>query len=250
MTDLIKALARLPNNPTLVLVGVAENIIQLVSDHASISRNLVQIPMERMTSEEINEVTASRIKRLRMKISSDALWRVCYFSSGLPFYAHSLGKYAALTAVENRRLDIDENTVLASIESCILDVDYTIAESYTKATEKIYRKGNIFARVLAACALTELDQLGRFSATDVERPLSEIMGIEYRSTAFSFSLNEMCTPERGAVLKKTGSRRTYKYQFSEAAMQPYIVMRSLRDGVILKATFERFFVRRQRSLDL
>jgi hypothetical protein len=248
MTDLIKSLARLPNNPTLILVGVAENILQLVSDHASISRNLVQVPMERMTSEEINEVISSRIKRLRMRISSDALWRISYFSSGLPFYAHSLGKYSAIAAVEKHKLDIDENTVLSSIESCILDVDYTIAESYTRATEKIYRKGNIFARVLAACALTEMDQLGQFAAADVEGPLSDIMGIQYKASAFSFSLNEMAGPERGNVLKKTGSRRTFRYHFSEAAMQPYIVMRSLRDGVISKATFERFYVRRQRAL--
>lgn len=248
MTDLIKSLARLPNNPTIVLVGVAENIIQLVSDHASISRNLVQIPMERMTNEEINEVISSRIKRLRMRINGDALWRITYFSSGLPFYAHSLGKYSALTAVESHKLDIDENIVLASIESCILDVDYSIAESYTRATERIYRKGNIFARVLAACALTELDQLGRFAAADVEGPLSDIMGSPYKVSDFSFSLNEMSGPERGNVLKKTGSRRTFRYHFAEAAMQPYIVMRSLRDGVISKATFERFYVRRQRAL--
>lgn len=37
MTDCIKSLARAPNNPTIILVGVAENILQLVSDHASIS---------------------------------------------------------------------------------------------------------------------------------------------------------------------------------------------------------------------
>jgi Cdc6-like AAA superfamily ATPase len=34
MTDLIKALTRLQNNPTLILVGVAENILTLVRDHA------------------------------------------------------------------------------------------------------------------------------------------------------------------------------------------------------------------------
>ena len=85
MTDLIKALARTQNNPTLVLVGVAENILDLVRDHGSISRNLVQVPMHRMTNEEITEVVASRIRRLRMKITSDALWRICYFFVRAPF---------------------------------------------------------------------------------------------------------------------------------------------------------------------
>jgi hypothetical protein len=34
----------------------------------------------------------------------------------------------------------------------------------------------------------------------------------------------------------------------EAAMQPYIIMKSSRDGVICKETFERFYTRRQKSL--
>jgi hypothetical protein len=204
MTDLIKALTRLPNNPTLVLVGVAENILTLVRDHASISRNLLQVPMLRMTNEEISEVITSRMKRLRMRISSDAVWRIAYFSAGLPFYAHSLGKYSALTAIGRQTMNIDEEIVISSIDNCMEDVNYTIAESYTRATEKIYRKGNIFASVLAACALTETNDLGQFTAAAVEAPLSEIMGKPYEVTAFSFHLNEMSGPARGNVLKKTG----------------------------------------------
>jgi hypothetical protein len=250
MTDLIKALTRLQNNPTLVLVGVAENILTLVRDHASISRNLLQVPMQRMTNEEISEVITSRTKRLRMRITSDAVWRIAYFSAGLPFYAHSLGKYSALTAIGRQTLNIGEETVLQSIEACMADVNYTITESYTRATEKIYRKGNIFAPVLAACALTETNDIGRFTAAAVEGPLSEIMGTLYKVSSFSFHLNEMCGPERGNVLKKTGSRRTFQYHFAEAAMQPYIIMKSLRDGVIRKETFERFYVRRQKSLSI
>jgi predicted hydrocarbon binding protein len=202
----------------------------------------------RMTNEEISEVITSRMKRLRMRISSDAVWRIAYFSAGLPFYAHSLGKYSALTAIGRQTMNIDEEIVISSIDNCMEDVNYTIAESYTRATEKIYRKGNIFASVLAACALTETNDLGQFTAAAVEAPLSEIMGKPYEVTAFSFHLNEMSGPARGNVLKKTGSRRTFQYHFAEAAMQPYIIMKSLKDGVISKETFEKFYVRRQKAL--
>jgi len=130
------------------------------------------------------------------------------------------------------------------------DVNYTIAESYTRATEKIYRKGNIFAPVLAACALAETNDLGQFTAAAVEAPLSDIMGATFKVSSFSFHLNEMCGSDRGNVLKKTGSRRTFQYHFTEAAMQPYIIMKSLRDGVIRKEVFERFYVKRQKSLDI
>jgi hypothetical protein len=247
MTDLIKALTRLTNNPTIILVGVADNILQLVKDHGSIHRNLVQIPMDRMNSEEIREVISSRTRRLRMKISDDALWRIAYFSAGLPFYAHSIGKYSALRAVEKHTNKIDEGLVLASLADCIADVDYTIAESYTRATEKIYRKGNIFSQVLAACALAENNDLGQFTAAAVEGPLSEIMGETYEVPAFSFHLNQLTNPERGKVLVKTGARRTFQYHFAEPAMQPFIVMKSLQDGVLRKEVFDRFYVKRQKS---
>lgn len=250
MTDLIKALSQAPNNPTIVLVGVADNIMDLVRDHASIHRNLVQVPMSRMNNEEIRDVISTRVRRLRMRIDDDALWRVTYFSGGLPFYAHSLGKYSALRAVSENSMHISEDTVLQSIEDCIADVDYTIQESYTRATEKIYRKGNLFPQVLAACALTETNDLGQFTAANVEAPLTAIMGKPHLVTAFSFHLNEMTSPERGNVLKKTGARRTFKYNFSEPAMQPYIIMKSLKNGVISRDVFERFYVKRQKELSI
>jgi hypothetical protein len=81
--------------------------------------------MKRMNSDEIREVITTRIKRLRMRIADDAVWRVTYFSAGLSFYAHSLGKYSALTAIENRKLEIREETVISSIDRCKADVDYT-----------------------------------------------------------------------------------------------------------------------------
>jgi GTPase SAR1 family protein len=250
MTDLIKAMTRLPNNPTIILVGVADSILQLVRDHGSIHRNLVQIPMDRMKSEEIREVISSRVRRLRMRISDDALWRISYFSAGLPFYAHSIGKYAALRAVGKETIHIDEETVIDSLADCIADVDYTIAESYTRATEKIYRKGNIFASVLAACALAENNDLGQFTAAAIEAPLSDIMEEQYRVPAFSFHLNQLTTPERGSVLIKTGARRTFQYHFAEPAMQPFIVMKSLQDGVITREVFDKFHVKRQRALPI
>jgi hypothetical protein len=58
----------------------------------------------------------------------------------------------------------------------------------------------------------------------------------------------MCGPERGAVLRKTGARRTFQYHFAEATMQPYIIMKSLKEGIISKDVFDRFNVKRQKSL--
>jgi hypothetical protein len=58
----------------------------------------------------------------------------------------------------------------------------------------------------------------------------------------------MSGQERGAVLRKTGARRTFQYHFSEATMQPYIIMKSLKENIISKEVFDRFKVKRQKVL--
>ena len=251
MTDVIKGLTLSKTNPTIILVGVAENIIQLVYDHKSIaSRNLVQVPMRRMSRDEIKEIITARTRVLGLRITDEALWRIAYFSAGLPFYAHSLGKFAALSTIEKQKREITESDVLSAIDRCMEDVDYSITEAYTKATEKIYRNENIFRHVLAACALAELNDLGQFTAVSVEAPLSAILEKVSKVSSFSFHLNEMCGPERGSVLRKTGERRTFQFNFAEAAMQPFVVMKSYKEGIITKPVFDRFYVKRQRKLSI
>lgn len=250
-TDVIKGLTLCKSNPTLVFVGVADNIMQLVHDHKSLAgRNLIQIPMTRMSRDEVREVVTTRLKKLGIEISEDAIWRIAYFSAGLPAYAHSLGKFSALLAIEKHKLKIDEGMVLESTHACMADVDYSIIEGYTRATERIYRKDNLFREVLAACALAETNDLGQFTAAAVEGPLSAIVGEPMKVSSFAFHLNEMSGPERGNVLRKTGARRTYQYQFSEAAMQPFVVMKSLADEVVYSDTVDRFRISRQRSLSI
>jgi hypothetical protein len=183
-----------------------------------------------------------------MRITDDALWRISYFSAGLPFYAHSLGKYAALVSIAARKLQIDEGTVLNAMDDCMSDVDYSIREGYTKATQRIYRKDNQFRFVLAACALAETNDLGQFAAASLEAPLSAIVGKPRKVSGFGFALNEMCGPGRGNVLRKIEDRRTYRYQFLEAAMQPYVILRSMKDEIISEDVFGRFYVKRQTSL--
>lgn len=64
-TDAIKSPSDHTVNCTVVVVGVAESIIDLLKEHASITRALVQVPMRRMSGEETRDIVATRVKRLR-----------------------------------------------------------------------------------------------------------------------------------------------------------------------------------------
>jgi hypothetical protein len=38
--------------------------------------------------------------------------------------------------------------------------------------------------------------------------------------------------ERGPILIRRGTERQYRYRFSDPMMQPYILMRGMREGII------------------
>lgn len=250
ITDTIKGLSDYTVNCTVIIVGVAESVGQLLQGHESISRPLVQVPMPRMSQEELGDIVTTRLRRNAMTVDTNTLWRITFFSSGLPFYTHSLGKYAALRAIIARRRKVTENDVYSAMQDCMADVDQSVKESYVRATERIYRKSNIFAQVLAACALADPDTLGRYSATSVEAPLTAIMGKPYKTESFVFHLNQLCKIERGRILRKVEERRSFRFQFVDPLMQPYIVMKSLENSIISNDIIDSFRIDRQRRLSI
>lgn len=250
VAETIKALSDDAVNCTVIIVGVASSVSDLIREHASIPRALKQVPMLPMSQDEIKDLISSRVRRLRMSISPAALWRIVFFSGGLPFYAHSLGKHAALSAISGQARLIDENHVIAAIRACMGDVDYSVRENYTKATLKSYRQGNIYPQVLAAAALTDRDAIGRFGAADCVGPMSAIMGSPYKTTAFSFHLKEMAEEARGSILNRFEHKRTYRFSFRDPFMQPYIIMQSLSAGFLTDEILRKFSVQFQRELGI
>lgn len=248
--DTIKALSDFTINCTVIIVGVAKSITELIASHASITRAVVEVPMSRMSRDEMEAIITVRAKRLGLTFDEEATWRITYFSAGLPFFTHAFGKHAALRAIAAERRRIKESDVFDAMHDCLEDVDYSMKESYVRATERIYRKDNMFPQVVAACALADMDSLGRFTLSNVEKPLSTITAKPLKSPAFAFHLNELCKPERGTVLEKEGTRRTYRFQFADPRMQPYVVMRALADNIITDATLKMFEIKPQRSLSL
>lgn len=111
--NVIKYLYDYTVNFTVVLVGVAENVGQLISDHTSIRRSLAQIRLERMSAFELRDVIAARLSKTPMTISNEARDMIVLLSRGLPYFTQMLGKFSAQSAARAKRLhitayDVDE----------------------------------------------------------------------------------------------------------------------------------------------
>ena len=252
MTDTVKLLSDDRSHAKLLFVGVADDVGELISRHKSLSRNLKQVRMPRLTLEESEGIVRSRLKKCGMTIEEEASFQIAFLSRGLPYFSHLVGQYAALSAIDDRHVNVTEPDVLNGLGAALQDVDQTITESYLQAIISQRPNETLYEPVLVACALADSDELGRFQQTAVADPLASIVAKKppYTPTTFAFHMNEFCDVKRGKILTRTGEARNYRYQFSDPTMQPYVILRGLQADKLSMELFQKFMARRQRNLSI
>jgi hypothetical protein len=230
LADTIKTLSDNSVDTTLIMVGVADSVDQLITEHRSIERAFRQIRLRPMSKPEVLELLGKGLARCPgLDILPSAKDRIADYSQGLPFYAHLLAREAALHAVESDRTYL----VMA-------DLDYAVKEAVDSQLEsrlEDYRiavkapRGINFKPVLLACALAKKDEQGFFYASNVVEPLNLITQKDYRIPAFARHLQQFSTQARGRILMKKGRL----YRFLKPIMVPYVILRGLADGLITES---------------
>ena len=85
---------------TLILVGVADTVDELMEDHASVDRALVQILLPRMLETELTEIIRKAYDSIALDYEQSVIEHMGHLAQGLPHYAHRFGLEAGLAAVD------------------------------------------------------------------------------------------------------------------------------------------------------
>ena len=223
--DTIKTLSDRVAAATLVIVGVADDVGELIREHGSVERALVQIRMPRMSREELAEIATRGVESARMSIAKTSVSRITALSQGLPHYTHLLTQLAAQSALGERRTDVAMRDVEAAVNRAIDRAQQSVTEAYYRATTG---DGDVRRRVLLACALADEDDFGFFSPDDLDEPLGKV-GAE-AGESLEQDLLELAKSE--AVLQRRHEAGSDRYRFVNPLLQPYVVMRGLSEGLV------------------
>ncbi len=217
--DTIKTLSDELPAATIVLVGVADDVEQLIAEHQSIERALVQIHMPRMSTAELTEIVTGGIERAKLTIAREAVDTIAQLAQGLPHYAHLLAQLSARFALEDLRTNVRQGDVNDAVAEAIEKTQQTVREVYRRATEE---NGDArYREVVLACALASADEFGFFAASDVEVP--DVEAAHY--------LDALAEPAHGGLLQRRGSVNP-RYRFVNPLLQPYVLMRALSEGTV------------------
>lgn len=200
-TDTIKQLSDDAAPATLVLVGVADTIDELLREHRSIERALVQVRMPRMARDELAEVARGGIEAAQMTIEAPAVDRVTALSQGLPHFTHLLTQLAAQAALAERHADVGTPEVEFAVERAVQRAQQSVTEAYLRA--------EVAGPALLAAALAEDDEFGYFAGVEGLEQLAEL-----------------------GVLERRDSAEGPRYRFTNPLLPPYVVMRSVAAGVV------------------
>ena len=228
--DTIKALSDRGVRATIYLIGVADSVGDLIRDHRSIERALVQIHMPRMSRQELADIVHGGMEKARMTITREAARKITALSQGLPHYTQLLSQLAAEAALSQRRTEVGARDVDGAVERAIERAQQSLVDAYRLATTG--ERETIYPQVLLASALADEDEYGFFGAADVSVPLEKILGRPCKPVTFARHLDRLSTDARGGVLQKQGGSGRVRYRFDNPLLQPYVAMRGLSEGVV------------------
>lgn len=230
IADTIKHFSDYPQNITIVIVGVGYSIEELFGAHPSIQRCCRQIQMPRMSKPELKEIISDRYPKIGISCADSLIDKLIELARGLPGYAHLAGREAALSALNDGRRSVEEIDYHQAIKESVRRAQESIITAYNRAVYSA--KDNIYKQVLLACATAKTDDQGMFSAADIRDSLVKILDRRVEIASFSRHLARFCEGDRGPVLRKSGKKNRFQYQFVDAPLQPYIFMSGRRDGLI------------------
>ena len=161
LADMIKTLSDYAVPATIIIVGVAESVSELISEHESIERALVQVLMPRMRIDELREIVDKGMQKLGMRIDVEANSRIAMLSQGLPPYTHRLALEASRVAVKDRRVLIGCADIKPAMKAALDNTQQSLLDGYRRAVTSP-QSNNLYERVLLACALAKNDSVRLF----------------------------------------------------------------------------------------
>lgn len=239
LADTIKSLSDHAVDATIIVIGVADSIDELISEHLSIERAIVQIQLPRMFEGEMLSILEKGFKQAEMEIDLDARYDIAALSHGLPHNVHEMGRLAGYAALDSDRTRVTQSDIEAAIRDAVRNAEHTVRSKYCIATLSPHQN-NIYQQILLAAALSPTNDLGYFSAGDLREPLIAITHKKYGIDGYMKHLKSFCGEPRGQILEMRGERRRYRFRFIDPVMQPFVLMKGVADGLITKEQVTEF----------
>ena len=222
--DLIKSFSDNVSYTTIVIVGIADNVEELIGSHQSLERCLKQVKMPVMSYEESSEIIDKGLEKLEIKIEPSIRDKIIEFSSGFAHYIHLLCLYGSEEIVANEKNTFNSAYLSIAIQKGIENANEQLRYSYQKAIFDSQQNSK-WISVLNACAHAKTDQFNCFKISNVLEQYNKNRQKPVISGNIIYNINQFCNKERGDILKKIGKGVNTRFRFINPLMRAFVKLK-------------------------
>ena len=223
LAELIKNMSDASAPVTLLLIGVAEDVDDLLGKHPSLQRTLVTVPLPLMTPAEIEAIIVGGEQKSGRRFAPFVRQRIVELSQGLPYHAQLLCLFAARSALRRRSTEVEREDLRYAVARAAEEAEGRAKEAYALAVASA-QGGTAFKDVLFAAARCRSDAFGTFSVDDVATAAAE-HGIAHTTLALQFPLKKLTEPARGSMLRRIAALDGLRYQFMNQRLRHHVLVR-------------------------
>lgn len=222
LAETLKHFSDAASKTKIIVVGVAETLIELIGEHQSLTRCLAQIKLGRMQRTELDEIIEEGEKRAGVVFQDRVRRKIASLSDGFPFYTHLLCSYCAEDAgkvlIDNpsARVVVTEGEYRRALRRAIEAAEGTLRDDYQAAVITVKRKTDMFKHVLWGIAYSESVEV---QVQGIAQNIGLLTGISPKKESLNNYLGPLTKPEKREVLTRV--RQGY-YKFSNPLMRAHV----------------------------
>ncbi len=152
LADTIKQLSDRTVPVLFMLIGVSDNLEQLLGQHPSIQRALVALPLPLLSDDEITNIVEKGAREAGLIFPSELISAIVKISRGMPYLAHVLGLRIAQAAARRNTSFVKWVDFTSALERLVRQAPSDVLRLYDEMTSHGRDDGAAWAlRVLATC---------------------------------------------------------------------------------------------------
>lgn len=225
LADTIKHVSDRGARLSIIVVGVADSLEELLGRHPSIQRNIIGVHLPLLTNVEVREILIAGAQHCGLEFPGHIQDGIVALARGVPYIAHLLGMHAGESTLRRGARVVTSADLRAAIARAVTEVDPIAAATHAELTRDGTEHG--MEALLASIAMSEHDLFGRFAVRE--------MGATVRIAGHDFE------PESWELLCSAGVvRRCHHagfglYTFSEPMLLHYILLRVAHLGDVARS---------------
>ena len=221
VAELIKNLSDRAARVQLVVAGVASNLQELIGYIPSIRRNVIGLPMPRLSATEIRTLIKIGEDAAHVRFEDEAAQMIGLLSNGSPYLVRLLSHHASMMALDDGRMDVVMEDIWAALDKSVAEAEGRIVRRTADQVKNLFfDQGRV---ILGAAARAASTPDGWFTVAEA----AALLPRGASAAACAADLDRLA--EENGILERDKQAHEIRYRFRDEALPTYLWMLIARD---------------------